>query len=125
MSRMFSSIITGGLKNIARADATAGRPVPQASQASATAVTLLEERLERLALVNMAMWELLREKTKLTEEELLLKVLEIDLRDGNEDSKVTRTVAKCQSCNRAMSPRHTKCIYCGAEKLAQSAFDRV
>lgn len=120
-----SRMILGGLTDLDRADTAAGRAITQATQASATALALLEERLEKLALVNLAMWELLREKTKLTEEDLLLKVLEIDLRDGSEDAKVTRTVARCQSCGRAMSPRHTKCIYCGAEKLALSAFDRV
>jgi hypothetical protein len=113
-----------GIAGIAGADA-AGRSIPQATEASAAALRALEDRLERLVLVNTAMWEILRDKAKITEEDLMLKVLEIDLRDGNEDSKVTRTVAKCEKCGRAMSPRHAKCIYCGAERLVVSAFDRV
>ena len=49
----------------------------------------------------------------------------IDLMDGIEDGKASRTVQKCQACNRVMSPRHRKCLYCGEKKLAKSAFDAI
>ena len=88
-------------------------------------VTLLEDRIERLSLVCMAMWSLIQDKTKLTEEDLMERVKMIDLMDGVEDGKAARTVQHCHACGRTMSPRHQKCLYCGAEKLAQSAFDRI
>ncbi len=88
-------------------------------------VSHMEDRIERLSLVCMAMWSLIQDKTKLTEEDLLERVKMIDLMDGVEDGKAARTVQKCHACNRVMSPRHQKCLYCGAEKLAQSAFDRI
>jgi len=40
------------------------------------------QQLERLTLVCESMWQLLREKTSLTEEELSAKVTELDLEDG-------------------------------------------
>ena len=42
----------------------------------------IEDRLDKLLLVTRAMWELIRDQTSLTEEDLLAKVREIDLRDG-------------------------------------------
>lgn len=43
--------------------------------------------------------------------------------DGVQDGKATRTVARCPKCRRVMSPRHNKCLYCGAGKLISSDFD--
>ena len=85
----------------------------------------LEDRVDRLSLVCMAMWSLLRDKTNLTEQDLLDRVKLIDLLDGVEDGKATKTVSQCSDCNRPMNPRHKKCIYCGNEKLVQSAFDAI
>ncbi len=88
-------------------------------------VSHMEDRIERLSLVCMAMWSLIQDKTKLTEEDLMERVRMIDLMDGTEDGKASQTVQKCHACGRTMSPRHQKCLYCGAQKLAQSAFDRI
>jgi hypothetical protein len=111
-----------------RSDSTSGIAAAQAESrardAKETAMGL-EERLDKLTLVCTAMWELLREKTKLTEEDLLHKVQELDMRDGVPDGKVTRTVAECPHCHRTMSPRHQKCLYCGYEKLLGGAFDSI
>lgn len=86
-------------------------------------VKLLQDRLDKLTLVCMAMWELLRDKAQLSEAELMEKVKEIDLRDGVPDGKVTKKVAQCPKCNRVMSPRHKRCMYCGASRLNVTAFD--
>lgn len=91
--------------------------------ANRTEVKHLEDRLDRLSLVCMAMWSLIRDKTNLTEQDLLDRVRLIDLLDGQEDGKATRTVSKCTACGRPMHPRHKKCIYCGDAKLVESAFD--
>ena len=85
----------------------------------------LEDRIDRLALICMAMWSLIRSETNLTEEQLLERVREIDLMDGEEDGKITRQVTQCSRCNRPMSSRHTRCIYCGSDALVASAFDTV
>jgi ribosomal protein S27AE len=90
-----------------------------AQQTSADA----EERLDKLTLITMAMWELLRDNTKFTELDLLAKVQELDLRDGKPDGKVSLTVCKCPKCSRTMSPRHKKCLYCGHAELVDSVFD--
>jgi len=83
----------------------------------------LDDRLDRLSLVCLAMWSLIQDKTNVTEQDLLDRVKTLDLMDGVEDGKVTRTVAKCSKCDRVMSTRHRRCLYCGAGKLIESAFD--
>ena len=89
-------------------------------------VQFLEDRFERLSLVCMAMWSLMQDKTDVTEADLLERVQTIDLMDGQADGKATKVgVVKCHACGRPMSERHLRCIYCGAEKWASSAFDRV
>ena len=88
-------------------------------------VRLLEEQVDRLALVNLAMWHLLRERAKLTDEHLAAKVREIDLLDGVEDGKLTRAAAQCPRCNRTLSARHKRCLYCGHDLKTGSPFDGV
>ncbi|MEM6459921.1 MAG: hypothetical protein AAF710_11085, partial [Planctomycetota bacterium] len=76
--------------------------------------------------VCMAMWSLLQDKTDLTEADLLERVQTIDLMDGQADAKAGKAgVTRCAECDRPMNDRHLRCIYCGAERPAGSAFDRV
>lgn len=106
-------------------------PSQEAARAAAGArraessVAEVETRLEKLTLICMAMWELLRDNTKFTEADLMAKVQEIDLRDGVPDGKVTSKVQKCPKCQRTMSTRHQVCLYCGHEKLVESVFESI
>lgn len=85
----------------------------------------VEERLDRLALLCMAMWTLVQSETGLTEDELLERVKEIDLMDGVADGTITRHVTTCAACRRPMSSRHTRCVYCGHQHRPASAFDTI
>ena len=84
-----------------------------------------EQRIDKLTLISMAMWSFVSEKLGVTEEQLIERVKQIDLMDGVADGKLKRQLAKCSSCGRVMSPRHAKCLYCGADKLQITAFDEV
>lgn len=108
-----------------RQDAIRSAAHEKRSRQGARAVEDLEDRLERLSLVCMAMWSLLQDKTNLTEEDLLQRVQMLDLMDGTADGKATRTVQKCHKCGRTMSPKHRKCLYCGASETHESAFDAI
>jgi len=112
-------------QQIGEAKASAARASSKARD-TAGELRYLEGRLEKLNMVCMAMWELLSERTDLTEEDLKNKVQEIDLRDGRADGRVTqKQIRRCPSCNRAMSRRHTTCMYCGSTNLQGSTFDGV
>ncbi|HVE16251.1 MAG TPA: hypothetical protein VNB29_05915 [Chthoniobacterales bacterium] len=73
----------------------------------------LESRLDRLALASQAMWELLRERTDLTEDDILARIMEVDLRDGQADDKMSGRAVTCTSCGRKINSAHRSCIYCG------------
>jgi len=95
------------------------------SAGASRAAKQIEERHERLALVCMALWSLLMDKTNLTEQDLMDRVRLLDNMDGVADGKATRGITKCTNCGRTLNARHNKCLYCGHERLATSAFDRI
>lgn len=76
----------------------------------------LRRSLDSLTLTCAALWELLSDKSGLTEDELLAKMQEIDLRDGKLDGKMTRPASECPRCQRANNATRRNCMYCG-EKL--------
>ena len=85
----------------------------------------LHDRIDQLLLVNSAMWELLAEKTGLTENDLVAKVAEIDARDGVADGKLTYTPVKCPQCQRTIFPKQEKCLYCGAPRPVENVFKTI
>lgn len=93
-----------------RADAAA-----EQSRGVKSALHELERRTDRLALTTMAIWQLMSEKMGVTEADLEDKIREIDLSDGKLDGRVRVETNTCASCNRRLSKRHTKCMYCGAD----------
>ncbi|HOE65478.1 MAG TPA: hypothetical protein PLO62_03040 [Candidatus Hydrogenedentes bacterium] len=76
---------------------------------------VLEQTIGRLQLLNQALWELLRERAKLTDRQLEEKALEIDLRDGVQDGRMTAMAVECPVCHRVSSSRHSRCLYCDVE----------
>ena len=76
-------------------------------------IRLLEERTERLTLAAMAMAEILRDRSGISEEVIEAKIREIDLRDGKPDGKLATRVKRCGQCDRVSSPTRAACLYCG------------
>lgn len=86
---------------------------------------VLQERIDKLLLINMAMWSYMEEKWGLTEAQLAERVREIDLRDGALDGRPSQSAATCQKCNRPMSRKHQRCLYCGGQTTSGSPFATV
>jgi len=85
----------------------------------------LRQSIEKLALVNAAMWSLLQEKTGLQNEALVERMQQIDLMDGVADGRISPTKpAACAACKRPMSRTHERCMYCGAYSASgRNAFE--
>ena len=79
-----------------------------------TEIRDLRRHLDRLSLASQSMWELLREHSELTEEDLEAKILEVDGRDGIVDGKISRQITVCGNCGKNTNTRRTICIMCGA-----------
>lgn len=86
----------------------------QRAKDAAGKVDELEEAVERLMMINRALWEIVQAQGGLPDEVLVEKIKEIDLRDGRLDGKyATDTFRNCSKCGRALLRKHSRCLYCG------------
>lgn len=102
------------MRQIGEAQSAAASGAQAASDAKA-GMQGIQARLDKLTLINMAMWSLLQEVSDLTEEDLIERIKQIDLSDGQLDGKVRSKAQQCPQCNRVMSSKHSRCLYCGYE----------
>ncbi len=98
------------------ASAKADNAKLQASQV-ATEVASLQKELDRVSIACQGMWELLREHTGFTEEMLMERIHEIDLRDGVADGKMGAATYPCPNCGQKTNSKRSFCLMCG-EALA-------
>src|ERR1051326_1006641 len=106
---------------IAEAERTAEGAEAKADRYART-VEDLQRHVERLSLACQAMWELLRECSNLTEEDLEKKILEVDGRDGRVAGKMGNQVLDCPACGRKTSSKRNACVMCGAPIKRDSQF---
>lgn len=84
----------------------------------------IDQRIDRLALLCEAMWELVCETTGLTNEHLEYKIAQLDASDGRNDLKRQKTSTAC-SCGAMVPAKSMLCQFCGAAAPARSPFDVV
>ena len=85
-------------------------------------LTRLQNRLDRLHVITQALWELMREKLALSDEDLTKLIEDIDLRDGAKNGKVATKPEMCPDCKRPASVRTNICLYCGKEVERKNPF---
>ncbi len=107
---------------IASAEEKAQRAMSKADR-YAQEIAALKRHTERLSLACQAMWELVRERTGLTEEEIEVKILEIDARDGRIDRKIATRHLACPSCGKPTNSKRTICVLCGAPLTRDHQFE--
>ena len=83
----------------------------------------LERLVRKMALVNQALFELLKDRTGITDEELRLKIHEVDVRDGREDHKVSSAPLHCPKCQGKVTAGALKCKSCGATLAPKYPFE--
>ena len=88
-------------------------------------VCWLQASVDKLTLINRAMWEILKQESNKKDKELFELVKEIDLKDGRLDGKISREIKKCHQCGRAINRRHQRCLYCGSDSLKPDVFESV
>ncbi len=107
---------TGGLDPLNPPDALARKTANAAMQVAnsqKSEIELLREQVERIALLNQALWELVRERLQLSDADLERIAQEVDLRDGKQDGRLSEHPLQCPQCGRVSNSRHKKCLYCG------------
>jgi hypothetical protein len=93
-------------------ESTADRASEKASNA-AVDVRMLQQKVDHLSLICLAMWEML-EENGYSKDQLFKKIERIDLKDGKRDGKIAAIVTYCDDCGRKVNTRHMNCFYCGA-----------
>jgi hypothetical protein len=88
-------------------------------------VQVLRAAIDKLILLDRALWEIIAESQGLTEEYLLDKVNEIDLRDGVLDGRMREPIRKCASCGKILQQGYLKCIYCGTKNEVANPFQSI
>lgn len=87
-------------------------------------VAALSLEVERLLMITEALWTILQEKHGFDDDELVRRIVMIDMRDGKLDGKVAPTApSKCPKCERTLFKHRPRCLYCG-EPIALDPFAR-
>lgn len=107
---------------IVDAENVAQRAMSKADRYAAD-IAQVQRQVERLSLACQAMWELLRERSGLTELDIENKMLEVDGRDGEVDGKIATQHLQCHVCGRPTNSRRTFCVMCGAPFQRQHVFE--
>ena len=105
----------------ARSSATSDYTAGFATEHAHHAANRVEEQLvcmqadiERLLLITEGLWNLLKAEHGYDDEELVRRVLEVDLKDGRIDGKVAaQKPGDCPHCDRPLSRDRRYCLYCG------------
>ena len=110
-------------------DSRIGQASNEARQASNKADAVVSEfarlqrRIDRLSLAAQAMWELLRDRSGVTEDELQTKILEIDLRDGLTNGRMQTQITDCPQCQAKTNSKRSTCVICGAPLTKGHSFE--
>ena len=109
-------------RGIAQAGADASRAKSKVERLQGE-VKMLSHKVERLSLASQALWELLRDNTDFSDETILNKMQEIDLRDGQADGKIGHAPVTCPQCGREGNSVRVECLYCGTAFPRQHVFE--
>lgn len=89
-------------------------PEERVSKDITTELGKLRTKVDRLSLSCQALWELVREHSDISEDDLINKIIEVDLRDGSRDGRIRSSAIECGNCSRNTSPNRDTCFWCGA-----------
>ena len=108
--------------------ATSPVPSPQRprqdGQAAKVKLETLQVDVERLLMIAEALWDMLKEQHGYSDDDLINRIAEIDMRDGQLDGRVAPTVPlECPNCHRTLMKKRPVCLYCGTP-VALNPFDR-
>lgn len=104
------------------AEESASRAVHNARSESRQVEERLAARLDNIVLAQSAMWAIIKERMKLSDQDLMDMMERIDMADGVRDGRMGRTMQVCPSCKRRSAEHHDNCMYCGATFGPRSPF---
>jgi len=123
MSGLFIGGASGEMARANRAEAAGERAARTAAEVR-TQTEAITCDVEKLFMITEALWTILKEQHGYSDDDLIGKIQEIDLRDGKLDGKVAKqNNPACPQCKRALIGKHPVCLYCGTE-VTRGPFER-
>ena len=114
---VFGTYMTGKMAGISALQANTDQRVT----GSAERLTALEHRYERMHVITVALWALLKEHTGLTDADLKRFVADVEASEAqNRGAAGTMT---CPKCSRVIRKSASKCVWCGAPVTTGNAFE--
>jgi hypothetical protein len=101
----------GRIRSASREADTAKTKINRASED----LLKLQRQVAHLTLMCQSMWEVLREQTGLTDDQLRVKVADVDTRDGRADGKIRGQVFPCPACGANCNSSRQNCTMCGED----------
>ena len=123
---MTGLFIAGAAQQMARANQaqSAGEWAARMARAVGTQNEAITCDVEKLFMITESLWAILKEQHGYSDDELIGRIHEIDLRDGKLDSKVAKQQKPpCPQCGRTLMNKHPVCLYCGTA-VARDPFER-
>lgn len=80
----------------------------------------LAEEVHHLKMLLESVWNLLKEKTRLSDGELKKELNEIKLKHAEVAAK--SGPGKCENCGKALAQESTKCVFCGTVQEKDQLF---
>jgi len=100
------------------------RGARSAAREAQTEVEALRFDIERLLLINEALWSILKEKTDLQDADLIRRIADIDLADGKLDGRKAKSPPRpCPHCQRVLAKHRPRCLFCG-KPVEAAPFER-
>jgi len=94
--------------NLAQEARTAAREVMQRE------IEELRKDVDRLLMINEAMWRIMRDRLQCTDTELVRLIHDIDLEDGHLNGRKGPSPQRhCPNCQRALGKHRPTCLFCG------------
>ncbi len=122
MSFIFASAVAATARSH-QAELSA-RNASAAASAARSKADFMQMDVEKLFMITEALWLLLKERHGYSDEDLIHRIQEIDLRDGKLDGKVAKQQkAACPQCGRTLVGSRPVCLYCGAA-VERDPFER-
>jgi ribosomal protein L32 len=123
---MTGLFMAGAAQEMARAAQaqSAGQRAGRIAEDARAQTDAVARDVEKLFMITEALWSMLKEQTGHSDEELIGRIQDIDLRDGRLDGKVaSQPNPSCPQCGRTLLGKHPVCLYCGTAVI-RDPFER-
>jgi len=123
---MTGLFVAGAAQQMARANRaqSAGERAARLARGVRTQNEAITCDIEKLFMITESLWSILKEHHGYTDDELIRRIHEIDMRDGRLDGKVAKQPnPPCPQCGRTLMNKHSVCLYCGTA-VARDPFER-